>query len=59
MCEEDCRIGEDSMDDRDGFDVIRDDVAQIVDQCLRIEDGVLLQKWTKKIKQRIQRENKM
>ena len=56
MCEEDCRIGEDSMD---GFDVIRDDVAQIVDQFLRIEDGVLLQKWTKKMKQRIKRENKM
>ena len=59
MCEEDCRIGEDSMDDRDGFDVIRDEVAQIVDQFLRIEDGMVLQKWTLKKKQRMQRENKM
>ena len=59
MCEEDCRIGEDSMEDRDGIDEIRDEVAQIVAQYLRIEDGVLLQKWTKKMKQRIQRENKM
>ena len=47
------------MEDRDGFDEIRDEVAQIVAQYLRIEDGVLLQKWTKKMKQRIQRENKM
>ena len=47
------------MDDRDGFDVIRDEVAQIVDQFLRIEDGMVLQKWTLKMKQRIQRVNKM
>jgi len=57
--EKDCRIGGDSMDDRDGFDVIRDEVAQIVDQFLRIEDGMVLQKWTLKMKQRIQRVNKM
>ena len=33
MCEEDSRIDEDSVvEERDGLDEIRDEVAQIVDQ---------------------------
>ena len=40
MCEEDSRLGEDRIvEERDGFDEVRDAVAQIVDQSVSTDSG--------------------
>jgi len=40
VCEEDSRLGEDSIvEERDGFDEVRDEVAHIVDQSVSTDSG--------------------